>query len=165
MQTTDGIQRNNNNLSPSSFSNPCPAHRTTGATGTSAYSQPSTIYPSKFEFVVPLEPGKCYWKKNKLGGGRKPATKKKLPTWSHTFVCLSNSSQDTLPGGEERAALQIAGLGEKMIHSVPFRMHRTFIMTCYFIPGLRPPLSLFFTNSTSGVPMEQRTQTCLGRWL
>ena len=36
------IQRSNNSLSPSSFSNPCSAHRTTGATGTSAHSQPST---------------------------------------------------------------------------------------------------------------------------
>ena len=41
--TTDfssGIQRSNNSLAVSSFSNP--AHRTTGATGTSAHSQPST---------------------------------------------------------------------------------------------------------------------------
>ena len=41
--TTDfssGIQRSNNSLAARSFSNP--AHRTTGATGTSAHSQPST---------------------------------------------------------------------------------------------------------------------------
>ena len=41
--------------------------------------------------------------------------KKKIPTWSHTFVCLANSSQDTVPDGDERASLQIAGLEEKKI--------------------------------------------------
>ena len=35
--------------------------------------------------------------------------------WTHTFVCLANSTQDTLPDGEERASLQLAGLGEKRI--------------------------------------------------
>jgi hypothetical protein len=43
-----------------------------------------------------------------------------LPTWSHTFVCLGCSSQDTLPDGEERAALQIAGLGEKKVSLCAF---------------------------------------------
>ena len=30
-------------------------------------------------------------------------------------MCLSSSQQDTLPDGEERASLQIAGLGEKRV--------------------------------------------------
>ena len=30
-------------------------------------------------------------------------------------MCLSNTDQDTIPDGQERAALQIAGLGEKKI--------------------------------------------------
>lgn len=30
-------------------------------------------------------------------------------------MCLSSTNQDTLPDGEERATLQIAGLGEKRI--------------------------------------------------
>ena len=42
-------------------------------------------------------------RKNKL-------KKKKIPTWSHTFVCLSCTSQDTIPDSQERAQLQIAGL-------------------------------------------------------
>ena len=33
----------------------------------------------------------------------------------HTFVCLANADQDTLPDGHERSDLQIAGLGEKWI--------------------------------------------------
>lgn len=41
--------------------------------------------------------------------------KKKIPTWSHTFVCLSSTSQEVIPDGQERALLQIAGLGEKRI--------------------------------------------------
>ena len=107
---SSGIQRSNS-LSPSSFSNP--AHRTTGATGTSAHSQPST--QASLSSLFHWNPGSGVGKKRKHSSGRKPATKKKLPTWSHTFVCLSNSSQDTIPDGEERAALQIAGLGEKKI--------------------------------------------------
>ena len=38
-----------------------------------------------------------------------------MPIWTHTFVCLSSVSQETLPDGQERADLQIAGLGEKRI--------------------------------------------------
>ncbi len=41
--------------------------------------------------------------------------KKKIPTWSHMCVCLSSTSHDTIPDSQERAELQIAGLGEKKI--------------------------------------------------
>ena len=54
-------------------------------------------------------------RKRKAVGGRKAGYKKKLPTWSHTYVCLAATNQDSLPDGEERASLQIAGLGEKKI--------------------------------------------------
>ena len=54
-------------------------------------------------------------KKRKAIGKAHKSQKKRLPTWSHTFVCLASISQDSLPDGEERAALQIAGLGEKRI--------------------------------------------------
>ena len=40
---------------------------------------------------------------------------KKIPTWRHTFVCLSSTSQDIIPDSQERAQLQIAGLGERRI--------------------------------------------------
>ena len=66
-----------------------------------------------------LNVGSSVGKKRKLTG-RKAGLKKKIPTWSHTFVCLANSSQDTLPDGEERASLQIAGLGEKKISFCAF---------------------------------------------
>ena len=48
----------------------------------------------------------------------KPKKKKILTwilTWSHTFICLSSTSQEVIPDGQERAQLQIAGLGEKRI--------------------------------------------------
>ena len=41
--------------------------------------------------------------------------KKKLPTWTHTFICLSSTTQESVPHAQERAELQIAGLGEKKI--------------------------------------------------
>lgn len=39
--------------------------------------------------------------------------RKKVATWTHTFVCLANKQQDIVPDGNERAKLQLAGLGEK----------------------------------------------------
>ena len=75
--TTDlssGIQRSNNSLSPSSLSNPCLAHHTTGATGTSAHSQPST--QASLSSLFHWNPGSAVGKKRKLSGGRKPGMKK-----------------------------------------------------------------------------------------
>ena len=46
------------------------------------------------------------------GGGSK---KKRLPTWTHTFVCLANTDDDTAPGSKYRASLQLAGLGGKRL--------------------------------------------------
>ena len=45
-------------------------------------------------------------------GGNK---RKKLPTWTHTFVCLASRSSAVVPDGQERASLILAGLGEKKI--------------------------------------------------
>ena len=64
--------------------------------------------------------GSSIGKKRKLHGGKKAGLRKKLPTWSHLFVCLAHSNQDTLPDGEERALLQIAALGEKKISFCAF---------------------------------------------
>ena len=45
-----------------------------------------------------------------------PAKKKvKVPSWTHVFVCLAHVEQDTVPESNERAMLQIAGLGEKKL--------------------------------------------------
>lgn len=55
---------------------------------------------------------------NNVGEKRKSRVnnrKKKLQTWTHTFVCLSNTNQEVMPDGQERAELQIAGLGEKRV--------------------------------------------------
>ena len=39
--------------------------------------------------------------------------KQRLPSWTHTFVCLSETDQECVPSPSERATLQMAGLGEK----------------------------------------------------
>ena len=52
----------------------------------------------------------------KKGGNKK----KKLPTWSHTFVCLE---QDVIPDSQERASL-LAGLGEKKVTFDEFCNHQ-----------------------------------------
>ena len=41
--------------------------------------------------------------------------KKKLKTWTHTFVCLASTSQKYSPDTSERTSLKLAGLGEKRI--------------------------------------------------
>jgi hypothetical protein len=41
--------------------------------------------------------------------------KSKASTWTHTFVCLAYKDQDFVPESNERAALHLAGLGEKKI--------------------------------------------------
>lgn len=41
--------------------------------------------------------------------------KKKIATWTHTFVCLANANDDTIPDGDYRAELQLAGLGERKV--------------------------------------------------
>ena len=45
----------------------------------------------------------------------KGSKKKKIPTWTHTFICLARCDQDQIPDSEERMALQLAELGEKQI--------------------------------------------------
>lgn len=52
-------------------------------------------------------------KKRKGSFFGKGSKKKKLPTWTHTLVCLSRSGDQQNPDPEERCALQLAGLGEK----------------------------------------------------
>ena len=61
-----------------------------------------------------------FWNIGGRGGKRKQSSqkggkRKKLSTWTHTFVCLANTTQDEVPDSDERASLQLAGLGEKRI--------------------------------------------------
>ena len=51
----------------------------------------------------------------KRKGATKTTLRKKLPSWTHTFICLASCTQEHVPDSEERASLQIAGLGEKRI--------------------------------------------------
>ncbi len=58
--------------------------------------------------------------KRKAGGSlstkcSKRKQPRRVPTWSHTFVCLGQTTQDLVPDTEERAVLLMAGLGEKRI--------------------------------------------------
>lgn len=39
--------------------------------------------------------------------------KSNIVTWTHTWVCLSSVSDDTVPDSTDRITLQLAGLGEK----------------------------------------------------
>ena len=53
--------------------------------------------------------------KRKLKSKGNQRKKKKIPTWTHSFVCLSQVNQDEVPDSQERSDFQIAGLGEKRI--------------------------------------------------
>jgi len=39
--------------------------------------------------------------------------RKRSVTWTHTYICLAHPDDDTAPTSMERAALKLAGLGEK----------------------------------------------------
>ena len=45
----------------------------------------------------------------------KGSKRKKIPTWTHTFICLARCDQAHVPDADERMALQLADLGEKRI--------------------------------------------------
>ena len=142
--TTDfssGIQRSNNSLAPSSFSNPCPAHHTTGATGTSAQAQPST--QASLSSLFHWNPGSAVGKKRKLGGGRKPGMKKneitghdKCPMHPkrHRMKSLPNQLFEVqlfLTHQEECPDWNLKGT----------QMYGSMLVTS---PGLRPPPRLRF---------------------
>ena len=65
---------------------------------------------------------------------RQVAKNKRIPTWMHTFVCLSNTEQDYTAVGQEQAELQLAGLGEKQItfnayadaHDIYYELHAQY---------------------------------------
>ena len=60
-------------------------------------------------------PSSTVGKKRKKTSKSQGSNKKKIPTWTHTFVCLARVDQEIIPDGQERAELQIAGLGEKRV--------------------------------------------------
>ena len=60
-------------------------------------------------------------KKRKASYVGKGSKRKKLPSWTHTWVCLAQKGDQHNPDPEERSVLQLAGLGEKrfpiLLHS------------------------------------------------
>ena len=52
-------------------------------------------------------------KRRSSSGTKAKSKKKKIPTWTHTYVCLAHPDDDTVPDSRERATLKLAGLGEK----------------------------------------------------
>lgn len=94
----------------------------------------SRLIGSKHDQKSKLSPFFDWTSKERRKGKTK---KKKVPTWSHTFVCLSSTSQDTIPDSQERAQLQIAGLGEKKISmSLNADAHDICFSLCEHYPKL-----------------------------
>lgn len=56
-----------------------------------------------------------FGKRRNSKGSESLSKKKKLKTWSHTFVCLSSPTQNEPPDSKTRAKLQLASLGEKRL--------------------------------------------------
>ena len=72
------------------------------------------------------DPSSTVGKRRKPPSSSRGSKKKKLAMWTHTFVCLANVNQEMIPDGEERAELQIVGLGEKCVTlSVMLRKYMT----------------------------------------
>ncbi|XP_019849772.1 PREDICTED: uncharacterized protein LOC109580729 isoform X2 [Amphimedon queenslandica] len=93
---------------------------------------PATATPTTSRFIsstsgaipVPQPSYNFHWNPKSLIGRKRKSSQssssakckeKKAATWTHTYVCLAKRDQVIIPNGQERAALQIAGLGEKTI--------------------------------------------------
>jgi hypothetical protein len=68
--------------------------------------------------------------KQPMGSSSASYKKKKLKTWSHTFMCLAKVNQSSIPDARERQNLKLAGLGEKkfsvMEHGRPSELQYEF---------------------------------------
>jgi hypothetical protein len=69
----------------------------------------ASSFPNRRPFLWDIKSRK---RPNYSKGGSK---RKKLPTWTHTFVCLAKRETTSVPDSQERAALILSGLGEKKI--------------------------------------------------
>ena len=74
-------------------------------------SRPSESLSSIFNW----NPGNTVGQKRKGLDQRSQKKRKVLPKWTHVFICLSSKDADSPPDMQERASLQIAGLGEKRV--------------------------------------------------
>ena len=81
-----------------------PITTATNAAGTSR-AELASLFNFKYQYAAPGKGKRKYIPKEK--------PPKLLQTWNHTFVALSNTRQEFPPDANERAQLQLAGLGEK----------------------------------------------------
>lgn len=96
-------------------STPIPASQPTPSAQQGLPVANPTQHQASLSSLFSWNPTSLIGRKRKAIGSVRKSQKKRLPTWSHTFVCLASTTQESLPDGQERAALQIAGLGEKRI--------------------------------------------------
>lgn len=68
---------------------------------------------SLFNWTAPAGGKRKASHRSASGPFRKKSKAKKVPTWTHTWVCLSGVTHDTVPDANDRITLKIAGLGEK----------------------------------------------------
>ena len=58
----------------------------------------------------------CSGSRKRPGSFKKGGNKRKrIPSWTHTFVCLANVHQKSVPDSQEGAELLLAGLGENKL--------------------------------------------------
>ena len=68
---------------------------------------PNVSFPNRRPFLWDIKSRK---RPNYSKGGSK---RKKLPTWTHTFVCLARRESSSVPDSQKREAFILSGLGEK----------------------------------------------------
>ena len=112
-----------------SSNQPGPSSNRPGSSSNQSGNQPRFSYrPSnqwqqgnaaqlEFNRLFSWNPKSSVGTKRNKGGSQKgrSSKKKRVPTWTHTFVCLANTDDDITPGSKYRSSLQLAGLGEKRL--------------------------------------------------
>ena len=99
-------------------SNRTPSQRYVGSTtAVSAQPQSSERELTGLFKCTSFQRGKgCARKSKTSASSGSMLKKKKIVTWSHTYICLSHPYDDMAPGSSDRATLKLAGLGEKRFH-------------------------------------------------
>ena len=88
-----------------------PCFRSTPSTSRSSLPTSSSLVSSPSLELRSLLNWTCKSKRHASGSGL--SKKPKVRTWTHTWICLGRTSDDTVPDASERAALKLAGLGER----------------------------------------------------
>ena len=97
-----------------STSTPCPA----SAPSKSRLSSISSVPDEKNKNIDAELSHFFHWnsslgKRTKKFSTQCKSKKKKMKTWTHTYVCLGSTSHKYIPDTSERTVLKLAGLGEK----------------------------------------------------